>query len=67
MATFPHLTRIPRADAGDYEFILLHISSTGDRPMDLKIIGTENEQAYVLKGGIKRALTLNFMLQDTTG
>ncbi|TVY52992.1 hypothetical protein LCER1_G007597 [Lachnellula cervina] len=41
----PVLLRLPRGLAPT-EFVLLHISPHGDRPLDLKLIGTENETIF---------------------
>jgi hypothetical protein len=50
MATdFPVLLRLPRLDHGaDQACVLLHVSSEGPRPLDLKLIGTENETVFSL-------------------
>ncbi|TVY33388.1 hypothetical protein LOCC1_G008285 [Lachnellula occidentalis] len=41
----PVLLRLPRGLA-QTEFVLLHISPQGRRPLDLKLIGTENETIF---------------------
>ncbi|TVY27673.1 hypothetical protein LHYA1_G004914 [Lachnellula hyalina] len=41
----PVLLRLPRG-LDQTEFVLLHISSEGHRPLDLKLVGTENETVF---------------------
>lgn len=42
------VVRLPRVDHADDEatFVLLHVSPDGQRPLDLKLIGTENETVF---------------------
>ena len=69
-AALPLLTRLPRVDCDgtEYNYVLLHVSSTGDQTFDLKLIGTESTEVFSLKGkeatGSTRSdgpLTSNFM------
>ncbi|KAF4634002.1 hypothetical protein G7Y89_g4097 [Cudoniella acicularis] len=45
---FPLLRRFPRPDHGSDEaaFVLVQISSDGERPLDVKVIGTEQESVF---------------------
>jgi len=47
---FPVVVRLPRVDHADEEatFVLLHVSPDGHRPLDLKLIGTENETVFAV-------------------
>lgn len=47
MATF-RVLKVPQSD-NDKEFVLLQVSSSGKKPLDLKLIGTEGEAPYVVK------------------
>ncbi|KAI9813895.1 MAG: hypothetical protein M1832_006042 [Thelocarpon impressellum] len=48
MSSNARVLRIPRLDAGnETSFILLHISSDGALALDLKLVATEGENAYV--------------------
>jgi hypothetical protein len=40
--------RLPRVDPpeDESEFVLVHVSSAGRRPLDLKLIGTENSTEF---------------------
>ncbi|OAA52390.1 DNA double-strand break repair and VJ recombination XRCC4 [Beauveria brongniartii RCEF 3172] len=40
--------KVPQSD-NDKEFVLLQASSSGKKPLDLKLIGTEGEAPYVVK------------------
>ncbi|KAF1982159.1 hypothetical protein K402DRAFT_424746 [Aulographum hederae CBS 113979] len=44
----PHVLRVQRTDV-DEGFVLLNVSSSGPRPLDVKVIGTEDEYVYVAK------------------
>lgn len=66
----PRLTKLPRVDSdgADYDYVLLHVSSTGQQTFDLKLIGTESENVFKCKGKVAagstrsgRPLTSNFM------
>lgn len=46
MAT-SRVLKVPQSD--DKEFVLLQISSSGKKPLDLKLVGTEGEAPYVVK------------------
>ena len=66
MATDPVLLRLPRLDHGsDQACVLLHVSSEGPRPLDVKLIGTENETVFSLSCKDRPAsalpLAFNFM------
>lgn len=39
--------KVPQSD--DKEFVLLQVSSTGKKPLDLQLVGTEGEAPYVVK------------------
>lgn len=45
---FPVVVSLPRVDhaAEEATFVLLHVSPDGQRPLDLKLIGTENETVF---------------------
>ncbi len=47
MAT-SRVLKVPQSD-NDKEFVLLQVSSSGKKPLDLKLIGTEGEAPYVAK------------------
>ncbi len=39
----PVVLRLPRLDHGEEpDFVLLHVSTAGNNPLDLNLIGTEN-------------------------
>lgn len=40
--------KVPQSD-DDKQFVLLQASSSGKKPLDLKLIGTEGEAPYVVK------------------
>ncbi|CAG8980769.1 hypothetical protein HYALB_00012869 [Hymenoscyphus albidus] len=65
---FTTVLRIPHPDHThqDAEFVLLHVSSTGRRKLDLKLIGTEEEHVFVveLKHSDISALKLDSCTQD---
>lgn len=43
----PVVLRLPRIDHGEEpDFILLHVSTAGHNPLDLKLIGTENSTLF---------------------
>ena len=44
----PLVLRLPRnpSQGNDANFVLVHISSVGSRPLDIKLIGTENETVF---------------------
>jgi hypothetical protein len=44
----PVVFRLPRVDPpeDESEFVLVHVSSAGRRPLDLKLIGTENSTEF---------------------
>lgn len=46
----PVLLRLPRLDPPEDEpkFVLVHVSSAGRRPLDLKLIGTENSTEFAV-------------------
>ena len=46
----PRLLRIPRTDAGADDFTVLQVSSAGRNALDLKLIGTDGEDVYFVKG-----------------
>jgi hypothetical protein len=52
----PRLLRLPRVDSSAEEnsFVLVHVSSQGTKPFDLKLIGTDNATAFAVscKGAI---------------
>ncbi|KAH7413372.1 hypothetical protein BKA64DRAFT_719282 [Cadophora sp. MPI-SDFR-AT-0126] len=44
----PKLIRVPRVDlTDDQDFVLLHIAPTGRKTLDLELIGTDNETAFI--------------------
>ncbi|KAK0122403.1 hypothetical protein ONS95_010641 [Cadophora gregata] len=44
----PKLIKVPRVDLDDdHEYVLLHIAPTGRKTLDLELIGTDNETAFV--------------------
>lgn len=49
---FSTVLRIPHPDHTnqDAEFVLLQVSSTGRRQLDLKLIGTDEEHVFVVEG-----------------
>jgi hypothetical protein len=40
--------RIPQSEA-DGAFVVVQVSSSGSKPLDLKLVGTEGEVPYVVK------------------
>ena len=69
-ATVPLMLRLPRVDSDKpaFDFVLLRVSSNGDKTFDLKLIGTENTAFYSTKGNVAtgstrsaRPLASNFM------
>jgi hypothetical protein len=48
MADLPNVVRLPRVDPPKHgnDYILLHVSSKGVHPFDLKLIGTEGEAVF---------------------
>ncbi|KAJ3484199.1 hypothetical protein NLG97_g7117 [Lecanicillium saksenae] len=46
--TTSRVLKVPQSD-NDKEFVLLQASSSGKKPLDLKLIGTEGEAPYVVK------------------
>ncbi|RFU33426.1 hypothetical protein B7463_g2936, partial [Scytalidium lignicola] len=47
----PRVLRLPRLDHAhnsDSEFVLLHVASTGTKPLDIKLIGTENTAVFAV-------------------
>lgn len=53
----PLLVRIPRTDAEADGFTVVQVSSTGRNPLDLKLIGTDGEDVYFVKGKVARGST----------
>ncbi|CZR53725.1 related to mitotic apparatus protein p62 [Phialocephala subalpina] len=51
----PTVLSFPRIDDGEPKFVLLHVSSSGARPLDLKLIGSE--QSNVFSVSIKESKT----------
>ena len=41
-----HILRIARSDS-EGDFVLVNISSNGDRPLDVKLLATEGESPYI--------------------
>ena len=46
----PRVVQIPRSGSAEGAFILLHVSSLGQHALDLKLIGTDNEEAFSAQG-----------------
>ena len=69
MASADDLPRVLRIPAAGDDFILLHVSSAGRHPHDLKLIGTDSEDVFSVKGKVGQmidpvgvgSLTSNFM------
>lgn len=59
MANQAKVSRFPRIDApeGEASFVLLHVSHTGSHPLDVKLIGTESSEAYVVSCKVVRGST----------
>ncbi|KAL2066643.1 hypothetical protein VTL71DRAFT_2715 [Oculimacula yallundae] len=56
----PILHKVPRADHGDDDpkFILLHVTSSGGKTLDLDLIGTENDNVFNLSLKLSQTSTL---------
>ena len=50
MSSPSHILRIPRIDIDDESFVLVHVTSDGTSPLDLKLVATEGDHPYVGKG-----------------
>jgi len=52
----PKLLKVPRVDLDDdQEYVLLHIAPTGKKTLDLELIGTDNETAFVYSCKVSRS------------
>ena len=50
MASSPRVLKIARSDVDDHSCILLHVSSDGPAPLDLRLLATEGSNPYVGSG-----------------
>ena len=51
MAADEHVLCIPRSDATtDSAYVVVNVTSTGSAALDLKLVGTEGEVAYIGSG-----------------
>lgn len=48
MDEYEHVLRITRSDDSE-GFVLLNVSSNGPQPLDLRVLGTEGENPFVLE------------------
>ncbi|EGX93195.1 DNA double-strand break repair and VJ recombination XRCC4 [Cordyceps militaris CM01] len=61
MATF-RVLKVPQSD-NDKEFVLLQVSSSGKKPLDLKLIGTEGEAPYVVKTTVQTEASISITVR----
>jgi hypothetical protein len=44
----PAVLRITSGATNENEFVLVHVETAGSKPLDLKLIGTDNESAFTV-------------------
>ncbi|KAI9863850.1 MAG: hypothetical protein M1813_003502 [Trichoglossum hirsutum] len=61
----PQVLRIPRVDANDESFVLLHVSQVGSVPLDLELVATEGEHPYI--GSVRQDRLAKLRAKNYTG